>query len=172
MKWALDLIISNLCQSWQIRCQCQANPRPLCAHNLGTSTLCGMVPNLLGGQNSCQPVAIQCRSINWHSCGLAQLKPIGSQSEASYVSNHRTSPLYGCKEVSQRRMIWTKPVVPYHYTKLHQAPSPSLRSHDWLCIVIWQSNPGPIANGGLCNKLTIWTVRSVSLEHDLWENVH
>ena len=72
-----------------------------------------MVPSLLGGQNSCQPVAIQCRSINWHSCGLAQLKPIGSQSEANYVSNHRTSPLYGCKEVSQRRMIWTKPVVPY-----------------------------------------------------------
>ena len=54
---------------------------------------------------------------NWHrigrlapdwliGTGLALDMPIKSQSETSYVVNHRTSSLYGWHEVSQRRTIW------------------------------------------------------------------
>ena len=92
---------------------------------------------------------------------------------ASYVSNHRRSPLYGCKEVSQRRVIWTKPLIP-HLTSLIAPNSTKHRrlhqvSNNWICIVIRPANATPIANGGLCqtlwNKFTTWTLQSASLEH-------
>ena len=62
MESALDLILYNLCQSRQIQCQFQANPRSLCAHNLGTSAPCRLIISRLGGRNSRHPVSFRCQS--------------------------------------------------------------------------------------------------------------
>ena len=78
----------------------KANSPVMDCHGIGTgSSPCHSVFNpgqSIADFRSIQgPVAIQCRNINWHSGGLAQLMPIGGQSVASYVCNHRTSPLCG-----------------------------------------------------------------------------
>ena len=78
----------------------KANSPVMDCHGIGTgSSPCQSVFNpgqSIADFRSIQgPVAIQCRNINWHSGGLAQLMPIGGQSVASYVCNHRTSPLCG-----------------------------------------------------------------------------
>ena len=78
----------------------KANSPVMDCHGIGTgSSPCQSVFNpgqSIADFRSIQgPGAIQCRNINWHSGGLAQLMPIGGQSVASYVCNHRTSPLCG-----------------------------------------------------------------------------
>ena len=62
MESALDLILYNLCQSRQIQCQFQANPRSLCAHNIWTSAPCRLIISRLGGRSSRHPVSFLCQS--------------------------------------------------------------------------------------------------------------
>ena len=92
-----------LCMGWSLvysEDEFKANSPVMDCHGIGTgSSPCHSVFNpsqSIADFRSIQgPVAIQCRNINWHSGGLAQLMPIGGQSVASYVCNHRTSPLCG-----------------------------------------------------------------------------
>ena len=92
-----------LCMGWSLVYsgdEFKANSPVMDCHGIGTgSSPCQSVFNpgqSIADFRSIQgPGAIQCRNINWHSGGLAQLMPIGGQSVASYVCNHRTSPLCG-----------------------------------------------------------------------------
>ena len=92
-----------LCMGWSLvysEDEFKANSPVMDCHGIGTgSSPCQSVFNpghSIADFRSIQgPGAIQCRNINWHSGGLAQLMPIGGQSVASYVCNHRTSPLCG-----------------------------------------------------------------------------
>ena len=95
-----------LCQAWadplQIQCKPSANRTPIQGHSLDQSRITFLSIYANPGQSNANfrpfPRAI-CPWIGtrFSPIGnrLAQDMPIKSQSETSYVVNHRTSPLYG-----------------------------------------------------------------------------